>query len=290
MPKPRIAFLGTGIMGLPMAQNLLAAGYPLTACNRTPAKAEALAVAGASIADSPREAARDAEFVFVMVADAAAADAVLFGDAGAAESFAADSCVIVGSSMTPGDARGQAARCKSAGAAYLDAQVSGGEAGAKAGNLAIMVGGGESVFARAKELLQTLGAPTRIGPVGCGQLAKLANQAIVGAGIAAVAEALILAAAGGADPAAVREALLGGFADSAILRQHGARMIAGDTAPGGPAKYQLRDLQNAAAEADSHGVNTPMMDAAAAMFAAMIDGGYGEKDHSALYEFWRGDR
>lgn len=290
--EPQTAFLGTGIMGRPMTRNLLAAGYPVAVWNRTVDKATVLAEHGATVADTPAAAAQGAQFVFVMVSDGDAADAVLFGDGGALESMDAG-CVIVSSTVPPQTAKAQFERCRQRGVDYLDAPVSGGERGAVDGDLAIMVGGSEAAFARAEPLLRALGRPKRIGASGCGQLAKLANQAIVGATIAAVTEALLLAQAGGADIGAVREALSGGFADSTVLQQHGRRMVEADFAPGGPAKYQLRDLQNAVSEAAGYGIDTPLTRAAAAMFEEMIRGGgganidFGELDHSALFKFWQ---
>ena len=289
-PMPKVAFLGTGIMGLPMARNLLAAGYPLAVWNRTPAKAHPLVADGAAVAASPAVAVQGAEFVVVMVGDEVAVESVLFGaegTEGAVKNLDEGACVIVSATLTPHTARAQARRCAQAGADYLDAPVSGGEKGARDGVLAMMVGGDAAVFARAEPLLRALGTPSHLGAVGCGQLAKLANQAIVGATIAAVSEAFLLVEAGGAEVAAVREALLGGFADSAVLRQHGERMVKGDFAPGGPAKYQLRDLQNAAHEAANCGVEAPMMATAAAMYERMIAAGFADADHSALYRFWK---
>ncbi len=290
MSKPRVAFLGTGIMGLPMASNMLVAGYPLAVWNRSKEKAKPLVEAGAETADCPAAAVAGAEFVIVMVSDGAAADEVLFGKNGAMgslDSVGVRACVIVCSTLSPQTAREQAKKCAALNVDYLDAPVSGGENGAQQGTLAIMVGGDAEVFDRAKPLLQAAGNPKHIGELGCGQLAKLANQAIVGTTIAAITEALILAEAGGASAATVRDALFGGFADSAILRQHGQRMIDGDFAPGGPAKYQLRDLQNAAREAADSGIVTPVTTAAAEMFGRMVAAGFGEDDHSALYRFWQ---
>ena len=284
-PMPRVAWLGTGIMGLPMAHNLLVAGYPLSVWNRTPEKSRPLAADGAVIATSPAAAADGSEFIVVMVSDGTAVDSVLFGEQGACSSLAEGACIIVSSTLTPQTARDLARQCAQVGAAYLDAPVSGGEKGAKEGRLVIMCGGDAETFARAQPLLSVTGVPKYIGAVGCGQLAKLANQAIVGATIAVVAEALILAQAGGANGVAVRDALMGGFADSLVLRQHGERMLKGDFTPGGPAKYQLRDLQNAAQEAANCGVEIPITTTATGMFAQMIAAGFGEVDHSALYQF-----
>ena len=278
-----IAFLATGIMGAPMARNLLRAGHSVSVWNRTAAKARALTGDGAKVSASPALAARGCDFVFAMASDGAACDAILFGENGAATGMRRGALAVVCSSLPPGTAREQARRFSELGMGYVDAPVSGGERGAKAGTLAVMVGGGDSDVERAIPILRALGTPVHAGGVGSGQLAKLANQAIVGATIAAVAEALILAERGGANPDAVRRALLGGFADSEILRQHGERMLAGDFAPGGPARYQLRDLRAALAEGKAAGFSMPLTSAAEGMFAGMIEAGMGELDHSAVY-------
>ena len=278
-----IAFLATGIMGAPMARNLLRAGHSVSVWNRTAEKARALTGDGAKVSASPAAAARGCDFVFAMASDGAACDAILFGENGAARGMRRGALAVVCSSLPPGTAREQARRFAELGMGYVDAPVSGGERGAKAGTLAVMVGGNDSDVARAIPILRALGTPVHTGGVGSGQLAKLANQAIVGATIAAVAEALILAERGGANPEAVRRALLGGFADSEILRQHGERMLSGDFAPGGPARYQLRDLRAALAEGKAAGFSMPLTAAATEMFAGMIDAGMGELDHSAVY-------
>ena len=290
----KIAFLATGIMGAPMARNLLKAGHSVAAWNRTPEKAKALAADGAEVFASASDAVCGRECVFVMAGDGPACDAILFGEnnsaensAGVAERLESGGLVIVCASIPPETARAQARRLAERRAGYADAPVSGGEKGAKAGTLAVMVGASEADAARAIPILRAVGNPVHVGPVGSGQLAKLANQAIVGATIAAVAEALLLAEKGGANPRQVRAALLGGFADSAILRQHGERMLDGDFAPGGPAKYQLKDLKTVLAEAEAVGLRMPCVWAAARAFSQMIDAGMGELDHGALYKFMR---
>lgn len=280
MSKPGIAFLGTGIMGLPMCGHLLDAGFPLRAWNRTRAKAEALLGKGASLRANVAEAVAGADFVVVMLSTGPVVSEVLFGQGAGA--LKAGSTVIVMSSIPVETSREHAKKLLAAGVHYVDAPVSGGEKGAIEASLTIMAGGDEEVIAGAGEVLECMGRVTRVGPVGSGQLAKLANQAIVGITIAAVAEALLLAEAGGADPAAVRDALLGGFADSAILRQHGARMISGNFEPGGKSEMQLKDLETAHRLADSLGLELPALELAESLYRQMCEAGLGALDHSGL--------
>jgi 2-hydroxy-3-oxopropionate reductase len=166
---------------------------------------------------------------------------------------------------------------------YVDAPVSGGEKGAIEASLTIMAGGDSQIVDKANEILSTMGRVTRVGPVGCGQLAKLANQTIVGITIDAVAEALLLAEAGGANPGAVREALMGGFADSTILRQHGERMIAGNFEPGAKSEVQLKDLRTSRELAESLGLDLPVLRLTESLYQAMCDEGRSELDHSGLF-------
>jgi 2-hydroxy-3-oxopropionate reductase len=278
----RIAFLGIGLMGAPMAVNLLAAGHKLTLWNRTRSKAEALAPLGGRVAASAVEAVQDADLVVTMLESGPVVEAVLFGPEGAAAALKPGALVIDMSSIPPATARAHAARLKQRGVAYLDAPVSGGTVGAKEATLAIMVGGAPADFSRAKPVLSTLGRPTLVGPLGSGQLAKLCNQAIVAITIGAVSEALLLAAAGGADPAAVREALMGGFADSRILTLHGKRMIERDFRPGGRARIQVKDCQTILAAAKETGVELPLSARVAGLFEDLVAEGSGELDHSAL--------
>jgi len=241
---PRVAFLGIGLMGLPMARNLLKAGYPVTAWNRTRGKAEQLIVDGAKVADSVDAAVRQADVVVTMLENGTIVEAVLFGS-GAASSLQKGTLVIDMSSIKPREAQDHAARLQEMGCRHLDAPVSGGTLGAEAAALAIMAGGDEADFSGAEPLLKVLGKPLRVGPHGSGQLAKLANQMIVGITIGAVAEALQLAAAGGADPALVREAIRGGFAGSRVLEVHGERMLKRDFTARATAQVQLKDMNNA---------------------------------------------
>jgi 3-hydroxyisobutyrate dehydrogenase-like beta-hydroxyacid dehydrogenase len=282
MSKPVIAFLGTGIMGLPMCGHLLDAGFPVRAWNRTRAKAEALLGKGATLPATVAEAVADADFVIIMLSTGPVVSEILFGQEAAAAALKAGSTVVVMSSIPVENSREHAKKLLEKGVHYVDAPVSGGEKGAIEASLTIMAGGGEEVIAGAGEVLACMGRVTRVGPVGSGQLAKLANQAIVGITIGAVAEALLLAEAGGADPSAVRDALLGGFADSAILRQHGTRMISGNFEPGGKSEMQLKDLETARRLADSLGLELPALELAESLYRQMCEAGLGALDHSAL--------
>ena len=278
----RIAFLGIGLMGRPMAENLLTAGQPPTACTRTRASAAAPAAAGAALAARPADAGAAADIVITMLEDGPTVESVLFGAPAVAAALRPGTLFIDMSSIPPDTARRHAAALGARGIAYLDAPVSGGTRGAAAAALAIMAGGAAADFARAAPVLRRLGRPVHVGPAGTGQLAKLANQAIVAITIGAVGEALLLAAAGGADPAAVREALTGGFADSRILAEHGKRMLDRDFRPGGRSRIQLKDLDTILAAAAEAKVELPLSARVADLFRALIAGGGGEYDHSAL--------
>ena len=277
-----IAFIGTGLMGAPMAQRLLGAGFPLTVWNRTRAKAEPLLAAGVRWAESPADAAKGASVVITMVTNAAAVETVLFSS-GAIDAIARGGTAIDMTSTSPPIARDHAARLAARGIDYIDAPVSGGTRGATAGTLAIMAGGDADVIARLAPVFAPMGNVRRVGPTGSGQLCKLANQLIVAVTIGAVAEALTLAQKGGADPAAVREALRGGFAESRILAEHGQRMIDRNFKPGGTVHNQIKDLDAAQSFAQSAGVNLPLLAKVKDLFYALRSNGGGELDHSALF-------
>lgn len=281
--KPTIAVLGTGLMGGPMARNLLRAGFPVRAWNRTQAKAEALVSDGARLCQSPAEAVAGADFIITMLSDGVATGAMT-QDADVMGALARDAVWLDMSSTKPEEARAQQAHLAGLGVDHMDAPVSGGTKGAEAGSLAIMVGGDEAAFERAVSVFEAMGRPVHVGPAGAGQLSKLANQAIVAVTIGAVAEAMLLLEKGGANPAAVRDALKGGFADSTILQQHGARMTERNFAPGGLSKFQLKDLDNLLAEAESLELALPTSQHIRDRFAHFceeMDGG--DKDHSGLY-------
>lgn len=278
----QIAFLGTGIMGVQMARRLAQAGHQVAAWNRSRAKAEPLAAFGARVADTPAAAAAGAEFAVVMLSDGPTCDDVLLKQ-GAVAALARDAVVIVMSSIPVDTAQAEAAACAKLGKHYIDAPVSGGEAGARDGTLAIMAGGEAAAIARARPLFEVMGRVTHVGPAGMGSLAKLCNQMIVANTIATISEALLLAKQGGADPAAVRQAIAGGFADSTILRLHGERILKGDFKPGGPSKHQLKDCRTAIATAERIGLDLPVSQLVRQLYEDMVAHGDGEIDHSGLY-------
>ncbi|CAO1663795.1 2-hydroxy-3-oxopropionate reductase [Halomonas sp. NYA30] len=277
-----VGFIGTGIMGGPMAANLSRAGYQVSAWNRTFDKAQALTSIGIAVSETFQHAADQADVVVVMLSSGPVCDEVIHGPNGLLASMKPHSTLVVMSSIPVDTAQQHARAAAERGIGYLDAPVSGGEQGAKNGNLAIMVGGEEETFKRTSALLNVMGNPVHVGPAGTGQLAKLANQLIVANTIATVSEAVLLAERGGADPAKVREALLGGFADSTVLRAHAPRMIANDFAPGGPAKWQLKDTQTAIALAKELSLDLPVTSLVNSLFTDLVAHGDGELDHSAL--------
>ncbi|KQT61863.1 MULTISPECIES: NAD(P)-dependent oxidoreductase [unclassified Aureimonas] len=280
----RIGFVGTGIMGGHMARRLAEAGFEVAAWNRSQDKARALVRFGIRQADISKNAALNADVLVCMLSSGPVCDEVLFGSKGAATVMKPGAILLVMSSIAPDTAREQGRKAESLGLRYVDAPVSGGETGAREGTLAIMAGGREDVVSRLSGVFGALGRPTHVGPVGAGSLTKLANQLIVATTIGTVAEAFVLAESGGADPARVREALLGGFADSTVLRQHGLRMVTGDFRPGGPAKYQIKDTGAALDVARANKLDLPLARAIDALFRSMVDRGGGDLDHSALID------
>ena len=279
----KITLIGTGLMGVPMSRNLLKAGHDLTVWNRTLARAEPLAEYGAIVAPDAMAAIAGAEFVITMLSDGFASGA-LIEEALAFKALSPGAIWIDMSSAKPEHARIQAKLLEGLNFGHLDAPVSGGTKGAEAASLAIMVGGKSETFEAARVVFEAMGRPVHVGPSGAGQLSKLANQTIVAVTISAVAEAMLLAEQGGADPAAVRAALKGGFADSVILQQHGERMTEGNFVPGGLTKFQVKDLNNTLEEAASHGLSLPATESVRDRFQHFIDAmDGGEKDHSGLY-------
>ena len=277
-------FIGLGLMGRPMAMNLHAAGAGVVIHNRSRAVVDALATEGLAPARSPREVAERAPVVIVMATDTPAVERIVRADDGIANGIAPDGLVIDMGTTAVEATRALAKTIEARGAHYVDAPVSGGEIGAKAGTLTIMAGGSEAAVSRAMPYFEVMGASTtRVGEVGAGQIAKAANQVIVGLTIGAVAEALALAKRAGADPAKVREALQGGFADSRILEVHGQRMIDGAFTPGGKATTQRKDLQQALDLASSIGLDLPATALTRNLYDRLIAGGGGDLDHSGLY-------
>ncbi|WP_298261138.1 NAD(P)-dependent oxidoreductase [uncultured Litoreibacter sp.] len=283
MPDQRIALLGTGLMGAPMARNIAKSGVQLSVWNRTRSKADPLAEVGATVHDTVAETVAEADVVISMLADGVAVGRMVM-DAEITGAMSPGAIWIDMSSAKPEEARAQAAHLASLGLGHLDAPVSGGTLGAEDATLAIMAGGTADVFDKVAPLLKTMGRPVHVGPTGSGQLSKLANQAIVAVTIAAVAEAMLLVQKGGADPAAVRAALKGGFADSTILQQHGERMTTGNFAPGGLSKFQLKDLDNLINESSQLGLSLPVAEMTRDRFADFCETMNGaDQDHSGLY-------
>ena len=281
--KPHIAFLGIGLMGNHMARNILKAGYSLSAWNRTLSKAEALASDGAQIAQTPAEAVKDADFVITMLSDGPTVRDLFFTN-GLCQQMKSGACLIDMSSIKASEAREHAQEMHATGRSHLDAPVSGGTKGAEAATLAIMAGGLQDVFDKAVPVFAPMGRAVRVGPDGSGQLSKLANQTIVAVTIGVVAEAMLLAEKGGADPAAIRDALKGGFADSVILQQHGERMTTGNFVPGGLTKFQLKDINNALEEAGHHNLTLPLTEQVQHRYTTLVEEMDGaDTDHSAIY-------
>lgn len=279
----KITFIGTGLMGTPMARCLLKAGHDLTVWNRTSKRALPLVNEGANTADTPADAIKGANIIITMLSDGFATEALLTDDAFRNE-LKSGMIWIDMSSAKPDHARVQSAQLAAIGVSHLDAPVSGGTKGAEAGSLAIMVGGASDIFESVRQIFAAMGRPVHVGPSGAGQLCKLANQTIVAVTISAVAEAILLAEKGGADPVALRAALKGGFADSIILQQHGERMSTGNFAPGGLSKFQLKDLDNTLSEATALGLNLPSTQSVRDRFDYFVNTMDGaDLDHSGLY-------
>jgi 2-hydroxy-3-oxopropionate reductase len=277
-----IGFIGLGIMGRPMATRLMAGGHRLFVPQRKSLPDE-LVRAGAEICPDAKSVAAKAAFIFTMVPDTPDVESVLFGPAGVAEGLAPGKTVIDMSSISPLATKDFARRIEALGCAYLDAPVSGGEVGAKAGTLTIMVGGREDAFARVKPLFALMGKTiTHIGGSGDGQTAKVANQIIVALNIAAVSEALLFASKAGADPAKVREALMGGFAGSRILEVHGERMLKRTFAPGFRIQLHHKDLGIALDGARQLQLSLPHTAVCQELFNSSLAAGEGGLDDSAL--------
>lgn len=278
-----VAFIGLGIMGRPMALNLIRAGHPLVAVNRSRGPLESLRAAGASVAPSPAAAVREASVVITMLGDTPDVETVYFGESGVLSATRPGMLLIDMSTVDPQIARRIAEAADSLGARALDAPVSGGEAGAQAGELSIMVGGNEAAFQRALPLLKVLGnRVVRIGASGAGQVAKACNQIVVAITLQAVSEALTLAQRAGVDPAAVRDALLGGFAQSRILQVHGQRMLEHRFEPGFRTELHRKDLRIALAAGRSVDAALPATALVHELLTALMAMGGARLDHSAL--------
>lgn len=275
-----IAFLGIGLMGKPMASRLLQHGHAVSAWSRTRANAEALVAYGATVADSAAQAVATADVIITMLENGDAVEQVLMCES-TLQALTSGSLVIDMSSIAPQQAKDHASRLARIGIRYLDAPVSGGTGGAETGTLAIMAGGDESDIACAATIWAALGRVTHVGPHGGGQLAKLANQMIVGMSIGAVAEALFLVERLGGDPIKTIAAMSGGFADSKILSLHGTRMASRDFAKRATMRVQLKDLDNALKAAGE--LELPITALTRSLYSSAVHRGDAELDHSALW-------
>jgi len=279
----KIGFIGTGIMGRHMAQHLQAGGHQLYLCQHRSPLPEELLAGGATACGSRREVAERADVIIMIVPDTPHVADVLFGDQGVLDGLSPGKLVIDMSSISPIETKEFAAKVGAAGCDYLDAPVSGGEVGAKAATLTIMVGGGQAAFERARPLFELMGKNiTRVGDSGAGQTCKVANQIIVALNIEAVGEALLFASKAGVDPARVREALMGGFAGSKILEVHGERMIKRTFDPGFRIELHQKDLNLALSGARALGLSLPNTATAQELFNACAGHGWSGLDHSAM--------
>ncbi|NIB42687.1 2-hydroxy-3-oxopropionate reductase [Pseudomaricurvus alkylphenolicus] len=279
----KIGFIGTGIMGLPMAQNLQNGDHEIFVSEHYKKAPEALISAGATACPTPKAVAEAADFIITMVPDTPQVEEVLFGENGVAAGLSAGKTVIDMSSISPMATKDFAQAINELGCEYLDAPVSGGEVGAKAASLTIMVGGTEAAFEKAKPLFDLMGKNiTLVGGNGDGQTCKVANQIIVALNIEAVSEALVFASKAGADPAKVREALMGGFAASKILEVHGERMIKRTFDPGFRIGLHQKDLNLALSGAKELQMSLPNTASAQQLFSTCAANGGGDWDHSAM--------
>ena len=280
-----VGFIGLGLMGRPMAKNLLAAGHRLIVHSRSRGPVDEVVAAGAREASSPAEVAKQATRIITMLPDSPDVEAVMAGPDGVFGALQPGTILIDMSSIDPSVAVRLAAQAATLGAVMLDAPVSGGEIGARSGTLSIMVGGDADAFAAVTPILHAMGNPERIiriGEAGAGQLCKLCNQMVIGGTLAAVSEAFALARRAGVDPAAVREALLGGFAASRVLEVHGERILARNYTPGFRAALFAKDYRNVASTVAALDSAAPVSTVVQGLLSALIAGGRGDEDYSAL--------
>ncbi len=279
----KIGFIGIGLMGLPMSKNIAKAGYNLTVFNRSKNKAEPLKEFGAKISNTLKDAVDGSDIIITMLTDDTAVDAVM-NDSNFLENLKSGSIVIDMSSVKPTTATKHGNNLKLKNVNYLDAPVSGGTIGAEEASLAIMVGGEQNIFDDAFDILKKMGNPTLVGPIGSGQVSKLANQIIVGLTIGAVAEAVTLCEKAGADPNKMIKALSGGWADSKVLQTHGKRMINKDFTPKGRTSVHLKDMNNILECANNYNTHLPISNLVKEMYKSLVENGHGETDHSSLYK------
>ncbi len=278
-----VGFIGLGLMGRPMARHLFAAGAHVVIHNRSQAVVDELAAQGLTPAATPAEVAQQCETLILMLTHTAAVEMVVAGPHGVLAGLQDGGLIIDMSTTKVPTTRTLAEATKNRGGAYIDAPVSGGSAGAEAATLTIMAGGSLSAIDCAKPLFDVLGSKlTHVGEVGAGQIAKAANQMIVGLNIGAVAEALTLAKKAGADPALVRQAIQGGFADSKVLDVHGQRMLDGQFEPGAHCTVQRKDMDQAVELAQSLGLELPATALNRDLYDRVIDAGHANLDHAAL--------
>ena len=270
-------------MGLPMSKNLVKAGYNLTVFNRSKNKAEPIKEFGAKISNTLQDAVDGSDIVITMLTDDTAVDAVM-NNTDFLENLKSGSIVIDMSSVKPTTATKHGNNLKLKNINYLDAPVSGGTIGAEEASLAIMVGGEQNIFDDAFDILKKMGNPTLVGPIGSGQVSKLANQIIVGLTIGAVAEAVTLCEKAGADPNKMIKALSGGWADSKVLQTHGKRMINKDFTPKGRTSVHLKDMNNILECANNYNTHLPISNLVKEMYKSLVENGHGETDHSSLYK------
>ena len=270
-------------MGLPMSKNIVKAGYNLTVFNRSKNKAEPLKEFGAKISNTLKDAVDGSDIVITMLTDDTAVDAVM-NNSDFLENLKSGSTVIDMSSVKPTTATKHGNNLKLKNINYLDAPVSGGTIGAEEASLAIMVGGEQNIFDDAFDILKKMGNPTLVGPIGSGQVSKLANQIIVGLTIGAVAEAVTLCEKAGADPNKMIKALSGGWADSKVLQTHGKRMIKKDFTPKGRTSVHLKDMNNILECANNYNTHLPISNLVKEMYKSLVENGHGETDHSSLYK------
>ena len=279
----KIGFIGIGLMGFPMAKNLLRSGYKLNVFNRSIDKANLLKEFGAKISESVVELVKNSEVIITMLTDDAAVDQVM-GNTDFIDNLMPGTTIIDMSSVKPETAVKHANNLKKKQINYLDSPVSGGTIGAVEASLAIMTGGEQKVFDEVESILKKMGNPTLVGPVGSGQVSKLANQIIVGLTIGAVAEAVTLCEKAGADPNKMISALTGGWADSKVLQTHGKRMINRDFSPKGKTLTQLKDMNNILECANSFNTHLPISNLVKQMYKTLVENGHGNDDHSSLYK------
>ena len=284
--SPPIGFIGLGIMGKPMARNLLKAGYSLTVYSRQPESVEALSIEGANKASSSKVVAESSETIITMLPDSQDSEDVILGEDGVLAGAREGSVIIDMSSIAPLVSQNIAAEAARKKVEMLDAPVSGGEPGALAGSLAIMVGGKQDVFDRCLPILNVMGkSVVRVGDVGAGNFVKLANQIIVAANIEAIGEAFVLTQKAGIDPELVFQAIRAGLAGSNALEAKGPMIMERNFNPGFRIRLHQKDLHNALLTGQQLGVPLPVTSLIQQMIVALINRGRGENDHSALATF-----